>query len=248
VTTPGRDGPAPERSTGGPGRPIASGTAGKADSPMASETTAGPTVRRGREDDATAVAQLHAGQISEGFLSLLGRSFLRRLYRRIVRSPESFVFVADSEGRVVGFIAGTADVSTLYRTFLLRDGLVAGLTAAPRLLAHWRRVLETVRHGFSSSDGTRHGFELLSVAVDTASARRGIGRALVAAFQQEVSERGSSAAYVVVGADNTPAIDLYERTGFSLSERFELHAGTVSLLLQWELGSTAREGHAQEPN
>ncbi len=42
------------------------------------------------------------------------------------------------------------------------------------------------------------------------------------------------AAHVVVGADNAGAVSLYERAGFVTVERFELHAGTESLLMQWD--------------
>jgi hypothetical protein len=38
----------------------------------------------------------------------------------------------------------------------------------------------------------------------------------------------------VVGADNTGAVHLYERSGFVTVDRFELHPGTVSLLMQWD--------------
>ena len=44
-------------------------------------------LRTGTVDDAAAAAALHAGQISEGFLSILGPNFLRRLYRRVARTP-----------------------------------------------------------------------------------------------------------------------------------------------------------------
>ena len=38
---------------------------------------------------------------------------------------------------------------------------------------------------------------------------------------------------MVVAAGNETAIALYQRAGFHLIERFELHAGTESLLMQW---------------
>ena len=172
------------------------------------------TIRTGKNDDAGAAACLHAVRIGDGFLSFLGPPFLTRLYRRIVRTPASFLLIADASGDVVGFVAGSTDVGGLYRSFLIRDGVAAGLAAAPRLVRGWRRVLETLRHGSGVGAGSGRGTELLALAVDPAHEGRGVGKALV-------------------GADNAGAIALYARAGFVAGEEFELHAGTRSLVMQW---------------
>jgi ribosomal protein S18 acetylase RimI-like enzyme len=194
----------------------------------------GVVVRTGTGADTSTAARLHADRIGDGFLSFLGTGFLDRLYRRITRTPTSFLLVADVDEVVVGFIAGSADVSGLYRNFLLRDGLAAGLAAAPRLVRGWRRVLETLGHGSDGGAGTGRGTELLAIAVDPAHEGAGVGRDLVAGFLDRVTAGGGHEAYVVVGADNGGAIRLYTRAGFMAGEAFELHAGTRSLLMQWD--------------
>ena len=194
------------------------------------------TVRTGGAADAPVAARLHATRISDGFLSFLGEPFLTRLYRRITRTPGSFLLVADAGGAVVGFIAGSADVGALYRTFLVRDGVAAGLSAAPRLVRGWRRVLETLRHGSDGGAGTGRGTELLAVAVHPGHEGRGIGAKLVAAFLERAAAAGATEAYVVVGASNAGAVGLYQRAGFEAGEEFELHAGTRSLVMQWVAG------------
>ena len=55
-------------------------------------------LRVGTEDDAAVAADLHAGQIGEGFLAILGPRFLRRLYRRVARTPDSFLLVVEATG------------------------------------------------------------------------------------------------------------------------------------------------------
>jgi ribosomal protein S18 acetylase RimI-like enzyme len=191
------------------------------------------TIRTGGDADARVAAGLHAGRIGDGFLSFLGPGFLARLYRRITRTPSSFLLVADDAGSVIGFIAGSADVGGLYKNFLLKDGVVAGLSAAPRLVRSWRRVLETLRHGAADGAGTGRGTELLAVAVASDREGQGIGKALVAAFLDQVATTGATEAYVVVGADNAGAIALYAAAGFVAGPEFELHAGTRSLVMQW---------------
>jgi len=193
-----------------------------------------PRVRVGTRADLPTVAALHARQISEGFLSLLGDRFLQLLYRRILLHPASFLLVADDHGHAVGFIAGSTDVAGLYRSFLLRDGAAALARAAGPLARGWRRVLETLRHGSPGGGDTPPGAELLSVAVDRSWRGRGAGRLLVASLLEEMAARGCGVVTVVVGADNHGAVTLYHRSGFVVVERFELHPGTESLLMRWE--------------
>lgn len=186
-------------------------------------------LRTGTTADAAPAAALHAGQIHEGFLASLGPRFLGRLYRRVPRVPGSFLLVLETEGRAVGFLAGSVDVGDLYRAFLVRDGARAVLDCAGRLVRSPRRVLETLRHGTSSEPAEA---ELLAVAVDPTARGLGGGNMLVEGFLTEIARRGRSTADVVVASGNAPAIALYRRTGFAVVERFELHRGSESLLMR----------------
>ena len=197
---------------------------------MSSSTPQGMLLRTGTVGDAAAAAALHAGQISEGFLTILGPPFLTRLYRRVVRTPGSFLLVVEDGTATAGFLAGSTDVSGLYRSFLVHDGVMAALACGGRLLRSWRHVLETLRHG--TGNGAGAGAELLAVAVDPAVRGRGAGTLLVRGFLDEIDRRGEDDAHVVVGAHNQTAIALYLRAGFRAAERFELHPGTESLLMR----------------
>jgi ribosomal protein S18 acetylase RimI-like enzyme len=187
-------------------------------------------VRPGRPEDAEAVAALHARLITEGFLSSLGPRFLARLYRRIARTEDCFILVAEEGGAPVGFIAGSLALSRLYRSFLLRDGVAAFLSAPVRLTSALPRVLETLRHG--GHGPAVSGAELLAVAVDPAWRGRHVGQRLVAGFLGELERRHVTHAHVVVGADNAAAIAVYRRAGFAPAATFEMHRGTASLMLE----------------
>ena len=193
------------------------------------------TVRLARAADAPRLAELHATRMTEGFLSALGPRFLRILYRRVVASPDAFAYVAeesfDGTATVVGFAAGALDVSDLYRQFVLRDGVIAGVAAAPRLVRSWRQVIETLRYPASTDD--LPDAEILSVAVDPRAAGRGVGTRLVGAATGELTQRGVTAAKVVTGADNVAALRLYERCGFERRARVAVHEGTPSEVLVW---------------
>jgi ribosomal protein S18 acetylase RimI-like enzyme len=192
-----------------------------------------PIVRAARPSDLATVATLHAERIGEGFLSSLGPAFLRRLYRRVLRSG-GVLLVATRPGdetAVVGFVAAVDDVGALYRRFLLRDGVVAGLTAAPRLLRALARVLETLR--YPAATGELPDAEILAVAVALEATGSGVGRALVAAATAELARRAVSCAKVVTTADNTAALAMYRACGFVTTTPVEVHAGRASEVLVW---------------
>jgi ribosomal protein S18 acetylase RimI-like enzyme len=220
-------------------------------------------VRLGNAVDAEMAARLHAGLITEGFLSALGPRFLRRLYRRVALSEDSFLLVAEGPdpvgdgsgiggGSAAGFLAGALDLGALYRRFVLHDGVAAAVGSLPELLRSWRRAWETLRHGTSGGGDEDAGprlAELLSIAVDPAWQGRQVGTLLVQGFLDELARRGAGGAQVVVGADNGPAIALYRRCGFVPGQSFELHRGTVSLLMRRPVGAGPQDmGPGAQPD
>ncbi|MEY2461186.1 MAG: hypothetical protein QOG30_3016 [Acidimicrobiaceae bacterium] len=191
------------------------------------------TIRPGRLADARRAGQLHASSITEGFLPRLGDRFLERLYRCVVKDDHSFLLVAEnSDGDVVGMIAGTEDVHALYRRFLRRDGLRAAISAAPRVLRNLRAVLETLRYG-GASTADLPAAELLAVAVDREARGTGLGRELVDALSAEFARRGTSSSKVVVGAANDTALHLYRGCGYHDAGAVEVHRNIASQVLVW---------------
>lgn len=195
-------------------------------------------IRAAVEADATRLAELHASRISEGFLPTLGPRFLRRLYRRIVRSAGAFAYVAEPErasGEVLGFAAAALDLRALYKDFVLHDGIPAAIAAAPRLASSWRRVLETLR--YPDAVPGLPAAEILAVAVDPVASGHGLGSRLVDATTTELARRGVQTAKVVTTTDNAAALKMYERSGFTRQTRTEVHGGTTSEVLVWSSSS-----------
>ena len=188
-------------------------------------------IRPATDADLAAVANLHAERISEGFLSSLGTGFLRRLYRRVLRTERSLLLVAAAGDEVRGFVAGVADVGALYREFLWHDGLIAGALAAPRLARAFPRVLETLR--YPAATGDLPDAEILAVAVGGMWGGRGIGRELVCAATATFATAGVTTAKVVTTADNAAAIAMYRSAGFTSTAAVEVHTGRASEVLVW---------------
>jgi ribosomal protein S18 acetylase RimI-like enzyme len=99
-----------------------------------------------------------------------------------------------------------------------------------RLVSALPRVLETLNHGRRGEGPV--GGELLAVAVDPSWRGRHVGAQLVERFLSELEQRGLHGAHVVVGADNTNAIAMYRRAGFSPARTIEMHRGTPSVVME----------------
>lgn len=189
-------------------------------------------IAEAERDDATAIAALHERMIATGFLSSLGRRFLTLLYTTMMEDESSVVLVARSDGAVVGFIAGTSSTSGLYKRFISRKFFRAVWTMLPALLRPrtWKRVYESLRYGAAESEVAA---ELLSMAVAPAARRRGVGRRMVEELQTWASRTGVVPMKVVVGAENSGAIALYNATGFVDGNEMEVHEGDASWELVW---------------
>jgi len=190
------------------------------------------TTRLARTTDVDAIADLHARLIAEGFLVRLGRPFLRRLYRRVVRSPRSFAVVVSEGDAVRGFAAVAENTRSFYKEFLLHDGLIAGLCALPRVVRAPRRVAETLLYGVRTH-GELPAAEVLATAVDTSARNRGFGVLLVNAAVEELGRRGVASARVVTALDNVPALRVYERAGFRRRGLDHVHRDVDQAVLVW---------------
>ncbi|HYN66882.1 MAG TPA: ribosomal protein S18-alanine N-acetyltransferase [Ornithinibacter sp.] len=80
-------------------------------------------------------------------------------------------------------------------------------------------VVLTDAEGLLGYAGLDHGGEVsdvMTVAVAARARGRGLGRLLVDELERRAADRGASHVLLEVRADNTAAIGLYERTGFTL--------------------------------
>ncbi len=196
--------------------------------PDASESRARPATL----DDVDAIADLHARRIADGFLVTLGRPFLRRLYRRTVRSRRAFALVVEDDGHVCGFVAAAEDTGAFYREFLVHDGPAAGATAIAGIARSPREVFETMRYGFRGNDDAPAA-EIMAIAVATGVQRRGLGALLVVAAVDELRSRGVATARVVTAIGNVAAIRAYEHGGFRRHGFDQVHRDVTQQVLVW---------------
>ena len=179
------------------------------------------------------VAKLHAEGIARGFISSLGPTFIKQLYRGIVSCPSAFCLVAVDEDRVVGFLAGAESVGKLYRSLILRRGLLMigpllRFAFSPRTI---RKIFQTLL--YPSHTGKEYPpAEVLSVVVAADARRRGVGDKLMRAGLKELAHRNISAVKVAVAADNEPANHYYIKEGFEKAGIYDSHGVQTNIYVR----------------
>ena len=107
--------------------------------------------------DLPEVVRLHRAAMGTSLWARLGERFLLRLYRALLLDPDFLGFVYVDEGRVQGFIAGTADGPAMMRRTFWRRAVGLGLAALGGILRHPTAafpLMETFRyHSRSRSEG-----------------------------------------------------------------------------------------------
>ena len=68
--------------------------------------------------------------------------------------------------------------------------------------------------GFALGRTVADEAELLTLAVPPEDRRAGIGRALLAAYEEKARSRGAQESFLEVAADNHAAVALYEQAGY----------------------------------
>ena len=174
---------------------------------------------------AKAVALLHRDCIPTGFLSSLGPSFLRGLYRGIASSSVAFGHVwQDEAGEVLGFIACAESTGKAYKNIILRHGwrMTLPLLRFVLRVSVIKRIIETLLYPAEVGDDLPRA-EVLSIAVSPEARGRGVGRTLMETAMRDFADRGVSQARVAVWSKNETANQFYQRLGFRLALTREHH-------------------------
>lgn len=195
-------------------------------------------IRRAGPGDAAAVARVHCRQIPWGLLTQMGERFVTAFYATLLASPRGFAFVAEEDGRVVGFASGVVGWRSFYREFVVRcPGLVLMASLRSLRTGRWRRLLETSRYAVAPD---LPAAELVSVALEPDCRGGGVGAALVRHAVDEFARRGITAVRVTAGAANAPAARLYRRVGFRPVGQQEFHPGVAAAVYVLDLHAAGR--------
>lgn len=177
-------------------------------------------VRQARPNDISAIVCTHVGAFPDFFLTLLGPAFLARLYRGFAEEDVAMLLVAETDGDVSGFVAGSRAPLEFFRRMRRKHGVQMACVAIPSLLRHPVRVAERL---FAAANYAGDqppdlpGYWLLSsLGVAAEKAGRGMGEALVRRFCEKAAAASGRGVYLLTDADdNDRTLGFYRKCGFS---------------------------------
>jgi ribosomal protein S18 acetylase RimI-like enzyme len=211
-------------------------------------------VRQARPEDLPVTARLHERRLPGGFFARLGARFLTRYHATFGASPDATLLVAERDGRIDGFLAGTVHnarhwrfvarrfpigVTTSGVAALLRDAQLAAEFVRTRTGRYARALARQVRGRVVASAAEPAGpavpaaraeeevvAVLTHVAVAEEASGTGAGRALVDRFLDQARAAGAREARLVT-AVRGGGPGFYRRLGWRSRGRRRASDGTV---------------------
>ena len=166
---------------------------------------------------------MHLACMGYSLNALLGREHLKYLYRAMARDATCYVGVAFTGNRPTGVISGSLDAGRLTSRLMMRMPLGRLLSMARRLLLHphlvglwWKgnQIALPIR-----IDSKEVRAVLTAIVVDPSAQGRGVGRALVGAFEKFLRDAAVPAYRLDTQIANHPANQFYRGQGFEEAAR-----------------------------
>jgi ribosomal protein S18 acetylase RimI-like enzyme len=186
-------------------------------------------IRSAGADDLKAIVRVHLSAFFSGFtLSMLGPTFLHKYYRQVLSFDEGILLVAEIEGQIVGFIAGSTNPRRFYQALSQHkwEFAVPALLAVLRRPHLMLRVGGLVRRSLFPLErlnaGSQASCELSNLSVCPERTGQGIGKALVSAFIDVAQEKKALNISLTTDAENNEDVNRFcQRLGFRLHRSFQ---------------------------
>lgn len=170
------------------------------------------------------IVTIHLNTFTGFFLTFMGRGFLNQMYCSYCDHGESGLYVAEEQGKAIGFLAYSENFSGLYK-FMLRRRLL--LFCWYSIGAFFRRpssFMHIIKAFLKPKEVMREEkyVELSSIGVNPTTKSKGVGSMLIDELKKNVDFE--KFAYITLETDainNDSAIRFYEKNGFIREREFE---------------------------
>lgn len=180
--------------------------------------------------DSLQIAKIHKQEINQGFLSQLGETFLSKLYKAMILSPDAFIIITKKNNKIIGFISGCIDVKKFYKYFLKKHFIQVLIILFPKMfkLSTFKKILETLKYLSKEKKQKLPGAELLTIAVLNEFHGKNIAVKLFEKFLDEMKKRKIKELKVIVGESLPRAIAFYKKIGFKFHLNIAIHQNNLS--------------------
>lgn len=181
------------------------------------------TIRELIPADAHATAKLHFEGLTEDFLPGFGKSFLHILHRTLIVSPYSLAYGAFSRNKLLGFVIGTPDTTSMMKWALRASALqllpyiVIRAVLSPRTIKY---IFQTLLYG---RDQTGISAELIIIVVDQSQRRKGVGTQLLHALSRKFKRVNVNNFKVGTLAQHRSSNRFYQKVGGRIFHAYRIY-------------------------
>ena len=190
----------------------------------------GPWIRKATLADCPLIAKMHRECLPQSFLGSLGLNFLTLLYKELLKYQNGIILVSQEDALPCGFIAGISNSKSFYNYFLKNNFIELFIILLPKLfnLNVLNKIFEDLAYNKKTWANSVPQAELLSIAVNTGSRKKGLGKNLFASLVYEFRIIGVHEFKILVGGGLGGAKDFYKELGCQKIYGFKLHNETES--------------------
>jgi len=194
-------------------------------------------IRTSNFNDCLSVAELHAKYLDKSFLGTLGSAFLTLLYRCLAHFQKGILLVAEYDGKVVGFVAGTINTGKFYKYFLKQNFFRIGFTLLPKIFDTKiiKKLWETATYSKKDLSVSVPDAELLSMAVEEEFQGKGISKELFKKLVIEFHKKGINEFKTIAGNKLVKANKFYQKIGCEKIGEVEVHEGDISTVYMFRV-------------
>ena len=171
------------------------------------------------------IAKIHVETFEGFFLTFMGKGFLNTMYRAYCKhKPSDLLGAFDQDGKIVGFLAYSTDMSGLYKFMIKRSLIPFAWYSFCAFLRKPKVFMRLIRAFLKPSEAKREEkyIELSSIGVDKETKSKGIGSKLIDCLKEIV--KTSDYEYISLETDaenNEGANAFYVKNGFSLEREYK---------------------------
>lgn len=174
------------------------------------------------------VVQIHLATFQGFFLTFMGRGFLRQMYTAYTKHSQSDILVATENGKTVGFLAYSQQLSGLYKYMIKHRLLPFAWYSLGAFLRKPKVFMRLVRAFLKPGEAQRNEkyVELASIGVHPDAKGKGVGSQLIDVLKNSVDF--DEFAYITLETDvvdNVAANQFYVKNGFYIAQEYQTHEG-----------------------